>query len=176
MSWPKALPDDEYNQRWIARVLANTERTETGCLVWKGYVHIARGYGQTPYRNRNVFVHRMLYQLTHGVELGRWQFVCHSCDVRLCTNIDHLWLGSPNDNNQDMVQKRRTKRHTITHCKQGHPMGDESRTGKRQWRACRVCQMIRLRLKAGWPDDLARAAPPGSKLARLQSIGDAEHG
>ncbi len=178
MTWPKALPDEEYNRRWIARVLANTERTESGCLLWTGFIHSARGYGQTPYRLKNVHVHRMLYQLVHGVRLGRWEFVCHSCDVRLCVNIDHLWVGSPNDNNQDMVQKKRTKRYTMTHCKHGHEFTPENTyIPPRGWRQCRECARIK-NLKAqqdGRAREWQKRRRERRKAARLQSIGDGEH-
>ena len=133
-----------YDWQWLTSALKNTVRSSDGCLIWQGYIHPARGYGNSTYRGKHVPTHRQVYQLMHGVKLGRWEFVCHSCDVRLCINPEHLWVGSPDDNNQDMVQKRRTKKYTIVACPKGHPFDQENTyTDKRGWRACRACARIR---------------------------------
>jgi hypothetical protein len=33
--------------------------------------------------------------------------VCHACDRPLCCRVEHLFLGSPVDNAQDMLRKKR---------------------------------------------------------------------
>ena len=81
---------DEYDQKWIARVLDGSSLDASGCVLYLGYTHPNYGYGETHYRGKSVRVHRKIFELHHGVALTRWQFVCHSCDVRNCIAISHL--------------------------------------------------------------------------------------
>jgi hypothetical protein len=154
----------DYDSRWIRRIMARTLPIASGCLLWQGTKAI-NGYGQAGYRGKNAIVHRRLYQIIHGVTLSKDHDVCHSCDVRLCVNPAHLWLGSRSDNMHDSVKKGRHYKATRTECPRGHPY-DEQNTyldtrGKRQ---CRACQRRRLRLQAGWPPALAETAPKGYRF------------
>lgn len=50
--------------------------------------------------------HRVSWEIANGpITNGLW--VLHKCDVRLCVNPDHLFLGTPKDNTQDCVRKGR---------------------------------------------------------------------
>ena len=98
----------------VQRLLANT--TPNGdCLEWNG-TRNAQGYGKAraypsgPSTN----AHRILYQALHGVVLGRFEYVCHSCDNPPCINPAHLWVGSPSENMADMTIKGRGGRATLT--------------------------------------------------------------
>jgi hypothetical protein len=50
--------------------------------------------------------HRAAWILKRG-PIGPEILVLHSCDNPSCVNVDHLFLGSPKDNTDDMVAKRR---------------------------------------------------------------------
>lgn len=151
---------EEYNRRWMARVKANSIVSNSGCWLWQGTTR-GIGHGTTMYRNKGCTVHRMFYMLHIGRKLGRWEYVCHRCDVPNCFNPDHLWIGSPAENQKDMQAKLRGKYQKATHCKQGHEFTSENtwvhkRTNHRH---CRTCARIHNRLKAGWTLEQAQSIP-----------------
>lgn len=79
------------------------------CWEWRGYVH-PTGYGQLAKDagGKNVNSNRAAWIVTHGeIQDGLW--VLHTCDNRLCCNPDHLWLGTPQDNTNDMIRKGRKR-------------------------------------------------------------------
>ena len=76
-----------------------------GCLLWSGYKD-KNGYGIMNMKSKNRKVHRVVYYLTFG-SIPDGMFICHTCDNPSCINPDHLFLGTPNDNVQDMVRKGR---------------------------------------------------------------------
>jgi len=78
----------------------------SGCLLWTGSLH-CEGYGQTSWKGRPCSAHRVAWYLTHG-ELPPRICVLHSCDVRPCINVSHLWTGTKADNNLDRALKGRS--------------------------------------------------------------------
>lgn len=77
------------------------------CWEWQGSKNRNK-YGQIRYENKSgmMLVHRLSYLIFKG-EIPNGMFVCHSCDNKSCCNPDHLWLGTPHDNNQDCLNKNR---------------------------------------------------------------------
>lgn len=158
---------NEYDAKWIARITARSTRTESGCLLWPGNTN-RKGYGQTGYKGKTVIIHRHLYQLVRGVTLGRWQFVCHSCDTPNCLSIEHLWVGTPKENSEDATRKGRHHNTVRTHCPEGHEYTPENTfISACGFRNCIKCQRIRQRVRAGWPRELAETLPPQPKGARV---------
>lgn len=50
--------------------------------------------------------HRLSFALSRG-PIPAGMYVCHACDNRQCVRPDHLFLGYPSDNTNDMLLKGR---------------------------------------------------------------------
>jgi hypothetical protein len=91
------------------------------CWFWSrgvntsGYGHIGPNrisahYGVTT-------AHKLSY-LVHNGEVPEGQCVLHTCDNKICINPNHLFLGTHQDNMDDMVRKGRSD----TSSGEDHPM------------------------------------------------------
>lgn len=97
----KCLP---FEQRFWAQV---DRRSPDECWHWKGYIG-SRGYGFVKRDYRTLLAHRVSYQMAHGSPNGL--SVCHRCDTPSCVNPAHLFLGTAQDNSDDMRAKGRSPR------------------------------------------------------------------
>lgn len=149
------MAKEEYNTRWVMRIMLRVSINEHGCWLWTG-PKSEKGYGMTAYRAKSTTVHRAIYKIMKDAALTKDQFVCHRCDVPACCNPDHLFLGDNDINMADKCAKGRHHEMKVTHCPRGHAYeGENLRINPNGSRACKTCQTARGRLKAGWPEDLA---------------------
>ncbi len=81
-------------------------RKENGCWDWSGSK--TSGYGNFGHRGKIMKAHRASWILHNG-EIPNNLWVLHKCDIRECSNPDHLFLGNNSDNMKDMVLKGRNK-------------------------------------------------------------------
>lgn len=80
---------------------------ETGCWLWQA-ARSGRGYGTMKIGGRKEAAHRISYELHKG-PIPDGLLGCHKCDVRLCVNPEHIFLGTNMDNTQDMINKGRQR-------------------------------------------------------------------
>ncbi len=103
-----------------------------GCSLWKAGKD-KDGYGLVRWDGRQHRVHRAWWTVHRG-DPGR-MMVCHTCDVRPCLTLEHLFLGSGKDNADDRDAKKR------------HAFGERNAAAKitedvvRQIRAAKGTQM-----------------------------------
>lgn len=82
---------------------------QEGCWNWRGPKR-KFGYGAMTCSSKfgASDAHRASWILSFG-QIPDDLFVCHKCDNPICSNPDHLFLGTPQDNVQDMRDKGRQK-------------------------------------------------------------------
>lgn len=105
----------------------------SGCWLWVGSLSKGRGYGQFNLAGRPTTAHRAAWILFQG-PVPAAALVCHRCDNRACVNPEHLFLGTAQDNTDDMFKKGRER----------PPRGEACGTAKLS--APDVLAMRRLRL------------------------------
>jgi len=99
----------------------------SGCWIWEGSL-CGDGYGKSHFLGKVYRANILSYLLRVG-EIPQGMFVCHHCDRPGCINPEHLFLGTPKDNSQDMVKKGRSckgdrhpsKRHENRIRRNNHP-------------------------------------------------------
>lgn len=79
----------------------------TGCWLWTGN-KFNTGYGCVSRDRTSMLAHRVSWTEANGPIPPDAQ-VCHRCDTPLCVNPEHLFLGTRQDNMDDMVRKNRSQ-------------------------------------------------------------------
>lgn len=78
---------------------------QESCWIWKGRA-MSTGYGSFWTGVKQDTAHRFSYELHNG-SIPENLCVLHTCDVRLCVNPAHLFVGTKGDNQRDCVAKGR---------------------------------------------------------------------
>lgn len=84
---PRKLNPELFNHR--------TRRLANGCLIWIGPT--AGRYGLW---GRRQYAHREAWERAYG-KIPPGLCVCHICDIPLCVEPTHLWIGTQKENLRD---------------------------------------------------------------------------
>src|SRR5580704_6148352 len=97
----------------------------SGCLIWIGCLN-NKGYGRAYNDKMILATHAAL--LLAGTPVPEGFCALHKCDMPVCVNVDHLFIGTRADNNADKFAKGRHCREYTkkTHCKRGHELAGEN--------------------------------------------------
>jgi hypothetical protein len=153
---------------------------KTGCWLWTGPIRPSKWpqnqYGLTSHNGRTLCAHRAMVIALYGPQ-PKHICACHRCDVPLCINPEHLFLGTMGNNIRDSRSKNRHHEAQKEFCERGHPLfGDNLTLGQQHppkkgiRRVCKACHLGRQRMRNGWPEHMAYdiniRVPRGYRLDR----------
>lgn len=88
-----------------SRLDSKTTVLDNGCWMFTGGCG-SRGYGNIWDNGKTRSAHIVAYEIHKGPVTDGLS-VLHTCDNRWCVNPDHLFLGTQQDNINDMIHKGR---------------------------------------------------------------------
>ncbi len=127
----------------------------TSCIIWTGARTAPDGYGQLTIRGKSWTAHRRAYFNKYG-PIPDGLLVCHRCNNKLCVNVDHLYLGTNQQNIQDaardgLLRNQNTNKTECSKC--GGPYSVNA-----HGRYCKECKKVSNRKTAAKRRSAAKEA------------------
>jgi hypothetical protein len=101
------LNHDPIRYDFEAKLLAYRKQVESGCVEWIGTLSDT-GYGIIKKDSKKLYIHRVIYEKLCG-PIPAGMYVLHKCNNPLCSNIEHLYLGTQKDNMRDRSNSGRLR-------------------------------------------------------------------
>lgn len=103
-----------------AVTIRTDKKSPSECWEWQGQKRKPKGnaksgYGRLEYKGTQYTAHKLVWQFHNKTTVPDGYVVCHSCDNPCCVNPHHLFLGSNQDNMDDMKKKERQTRGESKH-------------------------------------------------------------
>lgn len=99
---------DIYSEEDLRLFFNLLEKTDNGCWEWTGAVRNEKDrYGIFYFKKSKISIgtHRFSWIYHNNVIIPTQVFVCHKCDNKICSNPDHLFIGSCRENILDAKKK-----------------------------------------------------------------------
>jgi hypothetical protein len=93
----------ELATRFLAMTIPATDGS--GCLLWTGAKN-RKGYGRIIVDGKVRRAHRVAWMLAYG-QPSTGMHILHRCDNPSCVNAEHLYVGTNQDNVNDMMSRGR---------------------------------------------------------------------
>ena len=130
------------------------------CWIWQG-ARQTNGYGKVcrhiDGKVNYIAAHRWSWMLRNG-PIPEGLNVCHKCDVKLCVNPGHLFLGTQADNIRDMHRKARA------------PVGERSNKNKLTEAMVREIRTLYVRPKRNRSNAVELAKKYGVKPGAIAAV------
>jgi hypothetical protein len=96
--------DEDLKAKLLSNIRKEPGPLDTECWIWQRAT-AGGGYGQISNGGR-VYAHRLSYEVFVG-PIPEGMLCLHRCDVPSCVNYEHLYLGTTQDNVDDMWNRGR---------------------------------------------------------------------
>ena len=108
----------------LRRFWSKVDMNNGGCWNWRSGKS-KKGYGYFSVKPFNLQSHRVAWAISNPTNPSSGLMVMHKCDNPPCCNPDHLFIGTAQDNSDDMMSKGRHNPPRGERCSQ-HKLDRES--------------------------------------------------